>query len=226
MFDRISGRYDCLNHFLSARQDIRWRRKAAAQFKNQADQTILDLATGTGDLILTGFERKPSFVKGIGIDPAEGMLRIAQKKIHDKHLSARIQLVRGDGIAIPLAAGSVDGVMIAFGIRNIDDFKLGLQETLRVLNIGGRLVVLEFSLPESSLLRKMYLLYFRHILTWLGGIFSGDKEAYKYLIETVENFYYGEEFCEKMKEAGFGKVHRIPLTLGIATIYIGDRGTV
>lgn len=223
MFDRLSGRYDFLNHFLSGRQDIRWREKAVGQFKNIPDQTILDMATGTGDLILTGFERNHNFIRGIGIDPAEKMLQIAEKKIHDKNLACRIQLMRGDGTAIPLTTGSVDGAMIAFGIRNFADFELGLREMFRVLKIGGRLVVLEFSLPENWLLRQGYLLYFRHILPGFGGVFSGDKDAYKYLNETVENFYYGKDFCEKMVQTGFRNVRMVPLTFGIATIYIGDK---
>ena len=223
MFNRISSRYDFLNHFLSLRQDIRWRNKAVKQLRNIPDQKILDVATGTADLILTAFKKKPNISSGIGIDPAKNMLEIGIKKIHDRGLEKVVQLLPGDGHCLPFVNQSFHGAMIAFGIRNIDDFKKGLQELFRILKQDGRLIVLEFSVPTNPLFRSVYFFYFRKILPKLGGLFSGDKDAYHYLNKTVENFYYGAEFCDKLKEVGFQSVKMIPLTFGIATIYIGDK---
>lgn len=223
MFNRISGRYDFLNHFLSLGQDIRWRNKAVKQFKPFPNQTILDVATGTADLILTAFKKNPNITTGIGIDPAKEMLKIGKEKVGENGFKNIIKLLPGDGHHLPFVNESFHGVMIAFGIRNIENFRIGLREIYRILKKDGRLVVLEFSLPTNPLIRKAYLFYFRKILPWIGGFFSGDKDAYRYLNKTVEHFYYGQKFCEIMMEVGFLSVKMIPLTFGVATIYIGDK---
>lgn len=223
MFNRISGRYDFLNHFLSMGQDIRWRNKAVKQFKNSPGQIVLDVATGTADLILTAFKKNPNISKGVGIDPAINMLKIGVDKVQELGLEKVIKLLPGDGQNLPFSDQTFHGAMIAFGIRNLENYKKGLQELYRVLKRDGRLVVLEFSVPSNFLFRKFYLFYFRKILPGIGGFFSGDKSAYKYLNKTVESFVYGEKFCGQLREVGFQSVKMIPLTFGIATIYIGDK---
>lgn len=223
MFNRISRRYDFLNHFLSAGQDIRWRKKTAKFLPDKNKITVLDLATGTGDLLITFAEKNPAVTESTGMDLAESMLEIGRQKINQNKLEKRLNLKTGDVMDIPASSGSFDVVSIAFGIRNVIDVPKGLKEIHRVLNDRGRLLVLEFSLPANRVIRQLYLFYFRHILPYLGGIISGDRYAYRYLNTTVETFPYGEKFCQMLREAGFKSANFVPLTFGIASIYIADK---
>lgn len=221
MFDRIASRYDLLNRILSGRRDIAWRRSIAAFIKEMGDVFVLDVATGTGDVLLTIIDKCKNVTHGIGLDPAVKMLEIARKKTKDKGLSDKIEYICGDALKLPFDDNFFDVVTIAFGIRNVTDVDLALREMLRVLKTGGQVIILEFSLPSNPFLRWCYLKYFRYILPILGSIISGDKKAYKYLNTTVETFPYGREFCGIMEKAGFVKVKAKPLTFGIATLYSG-----
>lgn len=221
MFDRIAPRYDLLNRLLSGRRDIAWRRDLAAFIKELDEVSVLDVATGTGDVLLTIFDKCKNVTQGIGLDPAVKMLEIARKKTEEKGLSGKIEYICGDALKLPFEDSIFDVVTIAFGIRNVTDVDLALREMLRVLKTGGQVLILEFSLPSNPFLRWCYLKYFRYILPILGSIISGDKKAYKYLNTTVETFPYGEGFCSIMEKAGFKKVEAKPLTFGIATIYSG-----
>jgi len=221
MFDRISRRYDFLNHFLSFGQDLLWRRKVALLMKKYPHDTVLDLACGTCDLILAAFKHNRDIRLGIGIDMAERMLDIGSQKVENLCKSGRIRLARGDGMQLPVRDGSVDFSMISFGIRNMVDPPKALGELCRVLKPGGRLAVLEFSLPQNRILRAIYLVYFRRILPKLGGLISGDYYAYSYLDKTVETFASGEEFCRMMLDAGFDGVSANPMTFGTVTLYVG-----
>jgi demethylmenaquinone methyltransferase/2-methoxy-6-polyprenyl-1,4-benzoquinol methylase len=223
MFDRIAHRYDLLNQLLSFGQDVIWRRKVVKHLNKIPDQHILDLATGTADLLITIGQKHPFLYKGIGIDLAEKMLDVGRQKIADHGLNRKLDLQIGDAATIPFPKNSFDAVTIAFGIRNLEILNKGLGEMYRVLKAGGRAVVLEFSLPGNHLIRAFYLFYFRNILPKVGAFVSGDKYAYQYLNETVESFPYGNDFCDLMKEAGFKEVKSTPLTFGIATIYQGDK---
>lgn len=223
MFDRIAHRYDLLNRLLSFGQDVIWRKKVVRHLKKTPDQHILDLATGTADLLLTIDQKHPFLQEGIGIDLAEKMLDVGQRKIADHGLNRKLHLQVGDVAAIPFPENSFDAVTIAFGIRNVENLKEGLGEMYRVLKSGGRAVILEFSLPSNRLIRASYLFYFRNVLPRVGAFISGDKYAYQYLNETVESFPYGNEFCDLMRQAGFKEVMSTPLTFGIATIYQGDK---
>ncbi len=223
MFNRIAARYDFLNHFLSAGQDYRWRKKAVKLLKNTPNQKILDLACGTGDVALTALAHNPNVDFCIGIDPAIDMLAIGEEKYQKRELNSRLELIQGDGAEIPIASNSLDAVVIAFGIRNVENFEKCLFEMYRVLKPGGRVIILEFSLPENFMIKTLYLFYFRYILPHLGGIISGDKSAYKYLNRTVETFSYGEAFCKKLEEADFIHIHTSKLSFGISTIYVGDK---
>lgn len=223
MFDRIAHRYDLLNRVLSMRRDVAWRRRLARMLPDGGELRVLDLATGTGDVLLAlrgGCTRVRS---GVGMDKAGKMLALGQQKFKDSGQAAALRMVRGDAMCIAAADASFDVVTISFGIRNVVDVNTVLCEMHRVLKPGGRALVLEFSLPTNMLLRRLYLLYFRNVLPRIGGVISGDSYAYRYLNQTVETFPYGEAFCDLMLAAGFVDVTAVPLTFGIATIYQGDK---
>ena len=223
MFNRIAARYDFLNHFLSAGQDLRWRKKAVKQLKNYPNQKILDLACGTGDLALSALNNNPNVRYSIGVDPAIEMLIRGKNKIQKRGLSNRLELIQGDGLELPIISNSLDAVLIAFGIRNVIDIETCLLEVNRVLKPGGRIIILEFSIPGNLIIKTLYLFYFRHILPRLGGLISGDKYAYRYLNRTVETFSYGEAFSQMIRNAGFQQVKLFKLNFGISMIYVGDK---
>jgi demethylmenaquinone methyltransferase/2-methoxy-6-polyprenyl-1,4-benzoquinol methylase len=223
IFDRISSRYDLLNHLLSLGQDIRWRREVAVMIGQSPHRTILDLACGTCDLILSAFKYNRDIQMGIGIDMAEKMLTIGRDKVSSRRFNGRIWLVRGDGLQLPLDDNSIDLAVVSFGIRNMPDPIKALYELFRVLRRDGRLLVLEFSIPGNQAFRAVYILYFRHLLPLIGGLISGDRAAYSYLNRTVETFPYGEAFRRMAEAAGFANIRLRPLSLGIATIYCGDK---
>ena len=222
MFDRIAYRYDLLNHLLSGNRDVAWRKKMAEMLPERNDLDVLDLATGTGDQLITLAETG-KLRSGVGIDLAEKMLAIGREKIVAKQLDRLLTLQTGDAGAIPFPDNSFDAVSITFGIRNVLDVPAALREISRVLRPKGRALILEFSLPRNGLVRHSYLFYFRHILPRLGGLISGDSYAYRYLNQTVETFPYGEAFCTLMRESGFTSVQATELTFGVATIYSGDK---
>ena len=222
MFDRIAPRYDLLNHLLSFNRDKVWRRRMATLLPTRAKLKLLDLATGTGDQLIALYD-SGKVASGVGVDPSAKMLEIGVDKIRRRGLSEKLTMLTGSGEAIPCADKSVDVVTISFGIRNVTDVPKALREIHRVLKSDGRVLILEFSLPKSAMLRAGYLFYFRNILPTLGGIISGDRKAYKYLNQTVETFPYGEQFVALMREAGFDSVKATPLTFGVASIYQGDK---
>ena len=222
MFDRIAPRYDLLNHLLSLNRDKSWRKRMGKYLPDGDSLSLLDLATGTGDQMLS-LHATGKIGYGVGLDMAGEMMAIGRKKITSRDLSEQLAMVRGDATATPFSDRTFHAITITFGIRNLVDLKAGLVEMYRVLKPGGRALILEFSLPKNRLFKRVYLFYFRHILPRLGAIISGDRQAYRYLNQTVETFPYGEEFCNLMRSAGFSEVNAHPLTFGIATIYRGDR---
>lgn len=220
MFDRIAPRYDLLNRLLSMRRDVVWRKEMARQLPEGNALRILDLATGTADVLLSMVRHSSNIVHGVGLDMSHQMLVRGKPKIAS---DPRLSLMRADATCIAIPDRVFDAVTISFGIRNVLDVPEGLREMHRVLKPGGRALVLEFSLPANPLVRWGYLLYFRNVLPLVGGIISGDAKAYRYLNETVETFPYGEAFCTMMRNAGLENVSAKPLTFGIATLYRGDR---
>ncbi|MBK7142948.1 MAG: bifunctional demethylmenaquinone methyltransferase/2-methoxy-6-polyprenyl-1,4-benzoquinol methylase UbiE [bacterium] len=222
MFDRIAHRYDLLNHLLSGNRDVAWRRKLATMLPTRSNLDALDLATGTGDQLITLAETG-KLRSGVGIDLAEKMLELGRAKINERQLGQLLRLQIGDAGAIPFPDRTFDLVTISFGIRNVLDVPAALREMYRVLRPEGRLLILEFSLPRNVLVRKGYLFYFRYVLPRLGAIISGDSYAYRYLNQTVETFPYGDAFCRMMSDAGFSNVQSTEVTLGVATIYAGDK---
>ncbi|MBN1251735.1 MAG: bifunctional demethylmenaquinone methyltransferase/2-methoxy-6-polyprenyl-1,4-benzoquinol methylase UbiE [Bacteroidales bacterium] len=217
MFDNIAKKYDFLNHFLSVGIDKIWRKKAIAKLKDNKPNLILDIATGTGDLAISALQLNPE--KVIGIDISEGMLEIGRKKLKNKMLEHRIQLLLGDSENINFSNNNFDAAIVAFGVRNFENLQKGLTEIYRVLKPNSKFVVLEFSKPSSFPIKQLYNFYFSKILPSLGKLFSKDNSAYKYLPESVNAFPEGKEFIEKLKKVGFHTVNQQKLTFGIASIY-------
>jgi len=223
MFDRIAPRYDLLNRLLSFRRDVAWRRALVHALPAGEGLRVLDLATGTGDVLLSLCAEPGKIARGVGLDKSGGMIARGREKIAHAPQASALNLVRGDACDLGFADETFDAVTIAFGIRNVPDVPAALREIRRVLRPGGRALILEFSLPRNALLRAGYLAYFRHVLPRVGGVVSGDAQAYRYLNESVEAFPYGEAFLALMRAAGFARVQAAEQSFGIATLYTGDR---
>ncbi|MFT5125833.1 MAG: demethylmenaquinone methyltransferase/2-methoxy-6-polyprenyl-1,4-benzoquinol methylase [Verrucomicrobiales bacterium] len=223
MFDRIAPRYDVLNRALSMRQDVTWRKKMTRYLPDGEDLELLDLATGTADQILFLLKSTKRIKRAVGMDLSEGMLAVGEVKVGASPWKEQIQLQVGNTMDIPAEDASFDVATISFGIRNASDVNKGLTEMHRVLRTGGRALILECSVPGNPFIRALYLMYFRHVLPFVGGLVSGDAKAYKYLNKTVETFPCGQAFASLMEQAGFTHVQVHPQTLGVATIYVGER---
>lgn len=223
MFNRIAHRYDLLNRLLSFRQDVAWRNKLARFLPKRENLFVLDVATGTGDVLLSLVKKSSKVSHAVGIDMAEQMLDIGRSKIEKRDLQNKIKLQTGDATDIKFDEGSFDVATMSFGIRNVNNLDLAVQNLFRILKQKGRVLILEFSLPRNFILKRLYLFYFRYILPKIGSVISGDSYAYNYLNQSVETFPYGEEFCNILRRSGFKNVHFHPLTFGIATIYRGDK---
>ncbi len=214
LFDRISGTYDFLNHFLSLGIDRYWRKKAIAGMPPQKE--VLDVAIGTADLTLEMF-RQHKAQKIVGIDLSEQMMVIGEKKLQQHGFSATF--LPANAQDMPFADNRFDAVTCAYGCRNFSNLQEGLSEMYRVLQSGGMLLILEFSYSTNPLIRWLYDLYFSCVLPCLGRCISRDKDAYTYLNRSVKDFCYGEAFVQQLREAGFTDIQYEPLTWGITTIY-------
>ena len=223
MFNAISGQYDFLNRVLSLGQDLRWRKKLNTFLPPGKNLKMLDLATGTADVIISLIEDNPQIVSGIGADLAGEMLKIGQRKIEEKRLSSKITLQQADAQSLSFLDSSFDLVTIAFGIRNIPDLRLCLLEMFRVTKPGGRVLVLEFSKPNNLFLRAGHFFYLRYVVLLIGFLLTGHYRAYKYLNQTIELFPYGDMFCKILKQFGFKNVQAHPLMGGAATIYSAEK---
>jgi demethylmenaquinone methyltransferase/2-methoxy-6-polyprenyl-1,4-benzoquinol methylase len=215
MFGSIAWRYDRANHLLSCGFDLHWRKRAAEIVATWRPRKIIDVATGTGDLALA-IQRKLPDSEVIGVDFADEMLAIARKK------GVR-RLITADALALPLVDRSFDCVTIAFGLRNIEDASAALREMARVLVRNGKLLVMEFSLPSTSILRSVYRLYLHRILPILGSFLTRKKSAYDYLGDSIEQFPGGEQLLRLIEANGFGEAKAEALTGGIVTIYSAMR---
>ena len=221
MFDRIASRYDMVNRILSFRRDVAWRKRLGRYLPKKERIDLLDLATGTGDVIVSLLGRNRRIADATGIDMSPRMLRVAAAKLAVRGLSDRAVLLQADAESLPFAEGSFDAVTIAFGIRNMQDVSRALREMHRVLAPGGKVLILEFSMPRNALVRRLYPLHLRGLLPRIGGLLSGDGAAYRYLNETVASFPCGEQFLALMRQSGFVSLAAEPLTFGVVTIYHG-----
>jgi demethylmenaquinone methyltransferase/2-methoxy-6-polyprenyl-1,4-benzoquinol methylase len=221
MFDRIARRYDLLNRLLSAGTDVRWRRACVDLLELAQPARVLDLATGTADLLVETLRRDARH-RGVGIDLSEQMLRRGAAKLRRRGLDTRARLAAGDAEALPLPSECFDAAMIGFGIRNLGNPLAALAEIRRVLRPGGRLVVLEFSLPPGWR-GAIYRRYFQGVLPRIGALVSGDAGAYSYLPASVARFPAPEAFAALMQAAGFTAVRWRLLTGGIACLHRGER---
>lgn len=221
MFDNISGNYDGLNRVISLGTDVKWRKKVVALVEATKPDSILDIATGTGDLAIQMVNSGAKRI--VGLDLSEGMLSVGRKKIIEKNLESRIDMVQGDSENLPFEANSFDAITVAFGVRNFEDLEKGLQEIFRVLKPGGIFVVLETSVPTKFPYKQGYRLYSNLILPVIGKMFSKDKVAYSYLSESAANFPYGIAFNNILKKTGFIDVVDLPQTFGVSTIYTASK---
>jgi demethylmenaquinone methyltransferase/2-methoxy-6-polyprenyl-1,4-benzoquinol methylase len=223
MFDAIAGRYDLLNHLLSAGIDRRWRRKAIGSLRLTGRERVLDLCTGTADLALAAVEAEPGAARVMGVDFAGAMLRVGLDKTRARGLAGRVALVRGDAARIPATDRSVDAVTVAFGIRNVQDTAGACREIFRVLTPGGRLAVLEFAIPTTPGVRAAYLWYFNQVLPRVGRVVSRHNAAYGYLPASVGAFATPDEFVTILRNSGFTEIKASPLTFGIVYLYTARR---
>jgi len=221
MFDRIAPRYDLLNRLLSAGTDVRWRRRAVDFLELAPPLRVLDLCTGTADLLLEVVSRDPRN-SGLGVDFAQAMLALGARKLARRGYASRARLAGGDGERLPVRSASFDAALVGFGIRNIGDPSRALAEVHRALKPGGRFVVLEFSMPKG-LLGRLYRTYFTQLLPRIGRLVSGDGSAYAYLPASVQAFPSPQAFAALMQQAGFVSVHIQPLTFGIACLHRGEK---
>ncbi len=221
MFDNISHRYDFLNHLLSMGIDKSWRKKVVKRIGAKNPESILDIATGTGDLAIA--LTQTGAPKIVGLDISAGMLEKGKEKIAKKNLDNIISMTLGDSENLPFEDASFEAITVAFGVRNFENLEAGLKEIYRVLKPGGQLAVLEFSQPQRFPFKQVYNTYFKYILPGMGKLISGDSRAYTYLPESVEAFPYGEKFVGILNTLGFKESVAKPVTFGIASIYTATK---
>ncbi|MBQ0015935.1 MAG: bifunctional demethylmenaquinone methyltransferase/2-methoxy-6-polyprenyl-1,4-benzoquinol methylase UbiE [Bacteroidales bacterium] len=222
LFNSIATNYDRLNHLLSLGIDKCWRQRALRHIINkQQPQNILDIACGTGDFSIAIAQKVHKESKVYGLDLSEGMLNVMHQKVKTAHLEHIISTKHGNCETLPFDDNSFDCATIAFGIRNFEHRETALNEIRRVLKPGGRLVILELSVPECKIIRWLYLLYFKHILPVIGGWISGEKPAYRYLPASVIHFPPKSQWIATMQQCGYTDVYHQAYTLGICRLYVG-----
>jgi demethylmenaquinone methyltransferase/2-methoxy-6-polyprenyl-1,4-benzoquinol methylase len=222
LFSAIARRYDFLNHLLSLNIDRRWRRKLVDFAGAEEGQSILDVCTGTGDLAIH-FAKANGQSKLWGVDQSQEMLLIARRKINHQELNDRIKLFEANALELPFQDDSFDIVGVAFGLRNIGQHRRAIREMARVLKKGGRLLILEFSLPGGNLFSRTYRFYLNNFIQAVGGIISGSSEAYHHLSCSIAEFPKPEEIVRLMEEEKLKNIRLISLTGGIVCIYRGEK---
>lgn len=223
MFAEIAPRYDFVNHALSLGTDVYWRFRAVRKVPPEGDAPILDVCTGTGDLALAYLRAAADGTPVVGADFCHPMLAIGRGKTLRRG-AARVEFVEADARRLPFEDNVFQIVSVAFGLRNVSDTDGALREMVRVCRPGGRIAILEFSLPRLQPFRFVYGLYFRHVLPRIGQLLARNRHgAYRYLPASVGEFPSGEALAERMRAAGANQVHYFPLTLGVATLYVGTK---
>ncbi len=221
IFNDIAPKYDLLNHLLSMNIDKRWRRQAMKYIGEREKNCLLDVACGTGDFSIAACRMGVGRVTGIDI--SANMVEIGRKKVRELGLEANVDLRIGDSEQMEFATGEFDVVTVAFGVRNFEHLEAGLREMQRVLRSGGKVIILEFSMPEHFPMKQLYQFYFRRILPVIGGWLSGNRGAYSYLPESVMKFPQVQVFLDIMEKCGFKNTFRRKLSGGIASIYVGEK---
>ena len=224
MFGQIAGRYDFLNHLLSLGIDHYWRRRTVRLVPPEGPLPILDVCTGTGDLALAYDRAAGGRTPIVAADFCHEMLAIGREKARRAGAQSRITFIEADTQSLPLPTGAFQIVCVAFGLRNVADTDRGLAEMSRVCAPGGHVAILEFSMPTRQPFKAMYGWYFRHVLPRIGGLFARHSGgAYQYLPTSVGEFPQNEALLELMRAAGLANLRRYPLTLGVATLYVGTK---
>lgn len=222
IFSTITGKYDFLNHVLSLRRDVFWRRFAVEQIRVLEAHRFLDVATGTCDLAIEAALRYPE-LHVTGLDFAEAMLDQGRRKIKNGGFSRKIDLIQGDALHLPFPQDTFDAIGMAFGIRNIPDKLTALTELRRVAVPGGKVLILELTLPHSRFFQREYDLYLKRLLPLVAGLFSPNPEAYQYLVDSIMNFPSVADFAGIMQRAGWVDIRAYALTLGICRLFVGRK---
>lgn len=224
MFAQIAPRYDLMNHVLSLGIDISWRKRVLSRLRLDQDKPILDCCTGTGDLALMLAKKVKGRVNVIGTDFCAPMLERAREKHERSQPDHPVEFLEADSQDLPFEDEKFQAVTVAFGLRNVQDTDQGIREMIRVCAPGGQVCVLEFSKPTMPGLRQLYQGYFKHVLPRVGQTFArNNRDAYEYLPNSVAEFPCGQALADRMQAAGLKDISIKPLTLGVATIYIGNR---
>ncbi|MBN2139150.1 MAG: bifunctional demethylmenaquinone methyltransferase/2-methoxy-6-polyprenyl-1,4-benzoquinol methylase UbiE [Sedimentisphaerales bacterium] len=223
MFDRIALNYNLLNHILSLGLDFSWRRKLIKNLETERKIELLDLAAGTGDVVIQALRKTRNIEKALALDISENMLEICRSRLAKARLADRVDLLCADAARTGLPDDSFDAITIAFGIRNVPDVAETLDEMHRLLRHRGRALILEFSLPTNRFLRPLYLLYLRCFVPLIGALVARDRNAYRYLNTTIEKFHQPDDFRRLMRQTGFKDVRVMPMTCGIVALYSGTK---
>ncbi|MDA8877801.1 bifunctional demethylmenaquinone methyltransferase/2-methoxy-6-polyprenyl-1,4-benzoquinol methylase UbiE [Flavobacteriaceae bacterium] len=221
MFNGISRSYDTLNRIITLGVDVLWRKRVVREIQKHKHDVLLDIATGTGDLVIALSKLKTK--KIIGLDISPGMLEIGKQKVKAEGLDQRIDMQLGDSEALAYDDNTFDGVTIAFGVRNFEHLDLGLQEICRVLKPQGTLVILETAVPQNPILKSLYSFYTQKVMPFIGKMFSKNRTAYQYLSDSAAAFPCGKAFHNILKKNGFISIEDFPQTLGVASIYVGKK---
>jgi len=221
MFNGISRSYDTLNRIITLGVDVLWRKRVVREIQKHKHDVLLDIATGTGDLVIALSKLKTK--KIIGLDISPGMLEIGKQKVKAEGLDQRIDMQLGDSEALAYDDNTFDGVTIAFGVRNFEHLDLGLQEICRVLKPKGTLVILETAVPQNPILKSLYSFYTQKVMPFIGKMFSKNRTAFQYLSDSAAAFPCGKAFHNILKKNGFISIEDFPQTLGVASIYVGKK---
>jgi len=221
MFDTISGNYDGLNRVISFGLDVRWRKKVVKAVTDTKAKSVLDIATGTGDLAISFSKYDIPLI--VGLDISEGMLSVAGVTVLNKDFENKIEFIQADSENLPFDDHSFDAITVAFGVRNFETLDKGLAEIYRVLRPSGIFVVLETSVPTKTPFKQGYRFYTKKMMPLIGKLFSKDKVAYNYLSESASVFPYGETFNNILRKIGFKEVKNQPQTFGVASIYTASK---